>query len=720
MRFDELNIIAPILQAVKEEGYEIPTPIQEQTIPILLGKRDLIGCAQTGTGKTAAFAIPILQLLSEHKSAAVHKKAIRALILTPTRELAVQICESFEAYGRHLPLKTTVVFGGVSQVAQTNTLKAGVDILVATPGRLLDLIGQKFIELHHIEIFVLDEADRMLDMGFAPDVKRVIGMLPEIRQNMLFSATMPPEIIRLADKFLTNPAKFSITPDSSIVEIIEQSLYFIGKKDKRLLLIELLKSPELASVLVFSRTKHGADRITKDLARAEIPVAAIHGDKSQNNRQAALNQFKAKKIRVLVATDIAARGIDIDELTHVVNYDLPNVPETYVHRIGRTGRAGLGGVAISFCDEAEKVCLKDIQKLIGRQVPIVYEHPWPLDKYVDNDPPEPMGGGRGQNGRNASVPRDSRGQRLPADRSEGGTTRGARSADGVPGQKSSRGQRSTSENPDKGDAGDRRIPEAIPGSMDQRGPRKSSRVSAPREVRSRIDAREAASESREYQGQERLDSASPAKDARAGAGPRGAKSAVSPSDAGLDGSPRLAGNRKSGPAPEEFERMSRLLDGGRRRTASNSGNGRTQAAGSIDSGRTRTAGNNDDGRTRTAGNIDSGRTRTAGNNDNGRTRTAGNIDIGRNAEGDSRQTAGADRTGSHSAEQPPTAARRSPTAASSRTANRAETQSQAERSPEPKRDVTDATYQGRAAEQPGPFESSSFLSKPLKQRPRGV
>jgi ATP-dependent RNA helicase RhlE len=588
-------------------------------------------------------------------------------------------------------LKTTVVFGGVSQVAQTNTLKAGVDILVATPGRLLDLIGQKFIELHHIEIFVLDEADRMLDMGFAPDVKRVIGMLPEIRQNMLFSATMPPEIIRLADKFLTNPANFSITPDSSIVEIIEQSLYFIGKKDKRLLLIELLKSPELASVLVFSRTKHGADRITKDLARAEIPVAAIHGDTSQNNRQAALNQFKAKKIRVLVATDIAARGIDIDELTHVVNYDLPNVPETYVHRIGRTGRAGLGGVAISFCDEAEKVCLKDIQKLIGRQVPVVYEHPWPLDKYVDNDPPEPMGGNRGQNGRNAAVPRDSRGQRLPADRSEGGNTRGARSADGVSGQRSSRGQRSTSENPDKGETGGRRSTEAIPVALDQHGPRKNSRISAPREVRSRIDAREAASESREFRGQDRQVSASSPQgartDARTDAGSRRAKNAVSPSDSGLDGSPRLAGDRKSGLAPEEFERMARLLDGGRRRTAGNTGNGRNPGS--------------------------------ERSSDGGRRRTAGNIDSGRSS-GGSHQAMAAESTDNPLAAHPPAAARRNPATASSRAVKGVETQSQVERSQEPKREVSESPYQGRAAEQPGPFESSSFLSKPLKQRPRGV
>jgi ATP-dependent RNA helicase RhlE len=642
LRFDELNIIAPILKAVKEEGYEIPTPIQEQTIPILLGKRDLIGCAQTGTGKTAAFAIPILQLLSEYKPAAVHKKAIRALILTPTRELAVQICESFEAYGRHLPLKTTVVFGGVSQVAQTNTLKAGVDILVATPGRLLDLIGQKYIELHHVEIFVLDEADRMLDMGFAPDVRRVIGMLPEIRQNMLFSATMPPEIIRLADKLLTSPANVSVTPDSSIVEIIEQSLYFVGKKDKRPLLIELLKSPDLASVLVFSRTKHGADRITKDLAKAGVQVAAIHGDKSQNNRQAALNLFKAKKIRVLVATDIAARGIDIDELTHVVNYDLPNVPETYIHRIGRTGRAGLGGAAISFCDEAEKACLKDIQKLIGRQVPIVHDHPWPLDKYVDTDPPEPAdGANRGRNARNASVPRDSRGQRMPRDRSESVDTRNQRTEGGL----------------------------SSPSEV--RGSGRARRTSPPWEVRSQIDAREAASESRQFRGQDLQAAATSMSDTQPGTGRQNGKSAVSPSDAGLDGSPRLAGDRKSGPAPEEFERMARLLDGGRRRPAGSTGTG--HGAGS-----------------------------------------------GHGSTASPRQSPQASRRPSRQDPPPQAAARRNPSSLTSSINVRNDPQDISDHVPEPRREVSDANYQGRAAEQPGPFDSSSFLSKPLKQRPRGV
>lgn len=652
MRFDELNIIAPILKAVKEEGYEIPTPIQEQTIPILLEKRDLIGCAQTGTGKTAAFAIPILQLLSEHVPTATHKKAIRALILTPTRELAVQISESLESYGRHLPLKTTVVFGGVSQVAQTNTLKAGVDILVATPGRLLDLIGQKYIELHHVEIFVLDEADRMLDMGFAPDVRRVIGMLPEIRQNMLFSATMPPEIIRLADKLLTEPANVSVTPGSSIVEIIEQSIFFVGKKDKRLLLIELLKSPDLASVLVFSRTKHGADRITKDLARAEIPVAAIHGDKSQNNRQAALNQFKAKKIRVLVATDIAARGIDIDELTHVVNYDLPNVPETYIHRIGRTGRAGLGGVAISFCDEAEKVCLKDIQKLIGQQIPIVYEHPWPLDKYVDNDPPEPTrGAGRGRNAGSSTVPRDSRGQRTPQDRSESRDTRRQGTSREMPEPRSERSQRSSKD---------------VSAPAEVRSPRNVRITSAPSEIRRHIDAADAVSEIREARGQrpQRTAAAPTSRNVQTSNEERTARNAVSPSDTGLDGSPRSSGDRKSGPAPEAFERMARLLDGGRGRRSGTAGSGRTTV--------------------------------------NSRSNSPAGQDAGPRAP------------------QPASPTRSTQSTSSKRAANRISSQGKEENRSEPKQENPDTSYQGRAAEQPGPYESSSFLSKPLKQRPRGV
>ena len=378
MPFDKLNLIAPIKEALKSEGYSVPTPIQEQAIPPLLEGKDLLGCAQTGTGKTAAFAIPILQMLSEEKRNFKDKKMIKALVLTPTRELAVQIGDSFTTYGQNLGLKNLVIFGGVSQNPQTEELRRGIDILVATPGRLLDLINQKHINLHHVEFFVLDEADRMLDMGMVKDVKKIISHLPKKRQTMLFSATMPQEISRLVDSILIDPIKVTVTPVSSTVDIIDQAVYFIEKKNKKLLLIHLLKNKSIASALVFSRTKYGADKIVKDLARAGVEAQAIHGNKSQGARQLALNNFKTKKTRVLVATDIAARGIDIDELSHVINFDLPNIPETYVHRIGRTGRAGLGGVAFSFCDTDEKPYLKDIQKLISRKIAIIEDHPFPL------------------------------------------------------------------------------------------------------------------------------------------------------------------------------------------------------------------------------------------------------------------------------------------------------------------------------------------------------
>lgn len=378
MSFDKLDLISPIREALKTEGYAIPTLIQEQAIPPLLGGKDLIGCAQTGTGKTAAFAIPILQILSEEQRNLKAPRIIKALIITPTRELAVQIGDSFTAYGQYLGLKNTVIFGGVTQKPQTDALKAGVDILIATPGRLLDLINQKFISLRQVKFFVLDEADRMLDMGFINDVKKIISHLPKTRQTMLFSATMPPEITKLVNSITIDPVRVAVTPISSAVDIIEQAVYFVGKKDKKLLLIHLLKDKAIASALVFSRTKHGANKIIKDLAKANIQAAAIHGNKSQGARQLALNNFKAKKTRVLVATDIAARGIDVEELSHVINYDLPNIPETYVHRIGRTGRAGLGGVALSFCDTEEKPYLKDIQKLIAKSIPVIEDHPYPL------------------------------------------------------------------------------------------------------------------------------------------------------------------------------------------------------------------------------------------------------------------------------------------------------------------------------------------------------
>ena len=378
MAFKKLELIEPILKALSAEGYTTPTPIQAQSIPLILEKRDLLGCAQTGTGKTAAFAIPILQLLHEDKTPVRGPRQIKVLVLTPTRELAIQIDESFESYGKFTGLAHTVIFGGVSQLNQTNILRRGVDILVATPGRLLDLISQGFIDLKYLKIFVLDEADRMLDMGFIHDVKRIITKLPAKRQTLFFSATMPPEIQKLANVLLTNPAKVEVTPASSTVDAIDQSLYYVDKKDKPKLLLHLLQDPAIVTALIFSRTKHGADKVVKFLHHAHVTAAAIHGNKSQNARQNALSNFKGGKTRVLVATDIAARGIDIDELSHVINFDLPDVPETYVHRIGRTGRAGNTGIAISFCDAEEREELRDIQKLIGKSIPVVSEHPFHL------------------------------------------------------------------------------------------------------------------------------------------------------------------------------------------------------------------------------------------------------------------------------------------------------------------------------------------------------
>ena len=376
MSFENLNLIEPILRALKTEGYTIPTPIQEQSIPIILQRKDLLGCAQTGTGKTAAFAIPILQILNNGKIYDKDPKAIKTLILTPTRELAIQIGESFTAYGKHTGLKNTVIFGGVSQGSQVAALRAGVDILIATPGRLLDLINQKFIHLHHLKIFVLDEADRMLDMGFIHDVKKIITKIPQKRQTLFFSATMPQEIQKLADTILVNPEKVQVTPASSTADTIDQAIYFVEKGDKKKLLIHLLNDSAVKSALIFTRTKHGADKVVKDLIKANIKAEAIHGNKSQNARQKALANFKNGQIKALIATDIAARGIDIEELSHVINYELPNVPETYVHRIGRTGRAGSSGIAFSFCDDEEMEYLKDIQKLISKIIPVVEEQPY--------------------------------------------------------------------------------------------------------------------------------------------------------------------------------------------------------------------------------------------------------------------------------------------------------------------------------------------------------
>ena len=376
MTFNELNLSAPVLRAVAQAGYESPSPIQAAAIPPVLAGRDLMGCAQTGTGKTAAFALPMLDRLTA--SAPRKKDAIRALILTPTRELALQIGESFEAYGKYLTLRSTVIFGGVGQAPQVAALKKGVDILIACPGRLNDLVGQGLLDLSNIEIFVLDEADRMLDMGFVHDVKKVIAKLPRQRQNLMFSATMPKEIEQLAAGILHDPAFVKVDPVSSTVDRIQQSLYFVEKGNKKFLLPWLIKNlkPEVVNALVFSRTKHGADKIAKDLNKQGIPAAAIHGNKSQTARVTALEDFKAGKTRVLVATDIAARGIDISELSHVFNYDLPEVPETYVHRIGRTARAGADGTAISFCAPEEKEYLAGIEKLNRRQIPVVSGHPW--------------------------------------------------------------------------------------------------------------------------------------------------------------------------------------------------------------------------------------------------------------------------------------------------------------------------------------------------------
>jgi len=374
MLFEQLGLTAPLLKALQKEGYSTPTPIQSQTIPYALQGRDILGLAQTGTGKTAAFALPILQLLNEQQSKGY--RHTRALILTPTRELAMQILESFQSYGRYTSVKQEVIFGGVSQHAQTIALRNGTDVLIATPGRLLDLMNQGYVHLDYLDLFVLDEADRMLDMGFIHDVKKVIKALPKQKQTMLFSATMPPQISQLVASLLHAPVKIEVAPVSSTAEKIEQSVYFIPKQKKQSLLVHLLNEKNIQRTLVFTRTKHGADRIAKDLKKISIRADAIHGNKSQSARQNALANFKTGKLKVLVATDIAARGIDVDALEHVINFDLPDVAETYVHRIGRTGRAGATGIAISFCDGKEEMTnLKSINKLIGLKIPAM-AHPF--------------------------------------------------------------------------------------------------------------------------------------------------------------------------------------------------------------------------------------------------------------------------------------------------------------------------------------------------------
>ncbi|WP_312818742.1 DEAD/DEAH box helicase [Kaistella carnis] len=402
MNFTDLQLIDPIAKALKEEGYTQPTPIQEKSIPHILQGRDLLGTAQTGTGKTAAFAIPILQNLATKSQ---KNNNIKVLILTPTRELAIQIDESFKSYGRHLRLRNLVVFGGVKQGSQETALKRGVDILVATPGRLLDFISQGIISLKHLEVFVLDEADRMLDMGFVHDVKRIIKLLPPKRQTLFFSATFPEEINKLANSMLTNPVKVEVAPVSATADTIQQKVYFVDKNDKLDLLTHILQKDIKESVLVFSRTKHGADKIARKLQSHKISAEAIHGNKSQNARQNALSNFKSGKTRILVATDIAARGIDIDELKYVVNFELSDVSETYVHRIGRTGRAGAEGSSISFVDGLDLLNLKNTEKLIGKKIPVEKDHPFHTDSLVaekrdsNNKPfrPRPQGHGNASN-----------------------------------------------------------------------------------------------------------------------------------------------------------------------------------------------------------------------------------------------------------------------------------------------------------------------------------
>lgn len=374
MTFKELNLVPPILKALQNKNYTTPTPIQEKAIPQVLKNKDVLACAQTGTGKTAAFSIPIIQQML-NKSTIDGK--IKCLIVTPTRELAIQIKENIDEYSQYTSLKNVVIFGGVKQNAQVNQLRNGADILIATPGRLLDLINQKFISLQKIEYFVLDEADRMLDMGFINDIKKIIKLLPKKRQSLFFSATMPPNIVKLANTILYQPIKIEVTPVSSTAETIQQSVYLTNKNEKKDLLIHLLKNEDMDQVLVFSRTKHGANRIARDLDKKRIKAVPIHGDRSQNQRQKALSDFKDGKLRVLVATDIAARGIDIDKLKYVINYDVPNLPETYVHRIGRSGRAGEDGIAISICEPEELEYLKDVEKLIKQKVKVIKDHPFP-------------------------------------------------------------------------------------------------------------------------------------------------------------------------------------------------------------------------------------------------------------------------------------------------------------------------------------------------------
>jgi ATP-dependent RNA helicase RhlE len=411
MTFKELGLVEPILRALQDQGYERPTPIQAQAIPVLLEGKDLLGCAQTGTGKTAAFSIPIVQDLY-NRQPPKGKRRIKTLVVTPTRELAIQIGENFSAYAKYTDIKNTVIFGGVKQTSQVYALHQGIDVLVATPGRLLDLINQRYISLDHVEHFVLDEADQMLDMGFIHDIKKLLKLLPQKRQSLFFSATMPSTIVKLSNEILGNPARVTIEPEKTTAEKVEQRIYHVNKMNKTKLLIDLLSNELNDATLVFSRTKHGANKIVKDLDKAGIKSAAIHGNKSQAARQRALQQFKDGDLHALIATDIAARGIDIDELNYVVNYDLPNVPESYVHRIGRTGRAGASGLAVSFCMLEERPFLKDIEKLIRTSIPVVEVHEF---EFKMEDAAEPSlkkqsgGGGRGRSQGRSNKPKSGGG-----------------------------------------------------------------------------------------------------------------------------------------------------------------------------------------------------------------------------------------------------------------------------------------------------------------------
>lgn len=403
MTFNDLHLIRNIQQALTDEGYENPTPIQEQAIPIILEGIDLVGCAQTGTGKTAAFAIPIINNLHRIVGASGKRKTIRALVVTPTRELAIQINESFETYGKYTNIRSMVVFGGVNQQPQVDQLKKGVDVLIATPGRLLDLHKQGFIDLNHLHFLVLDEADQMLDMGFINDVKKIIKLTPENRQTLLFSATMPMAIRELAETFLTKPKYVTVTPVASTAETVNQKVYFVNKEDKRKLLYHIIRNDKLSNILVFTRTKHGADNIVRFLKKNGVTAEAIHGDKSQNARQRVLEAFKNKEISVLVATDIAARGIDIENLYYVINFDIPNISETYVHRIGRSGRAGRSGLALSFCGKDEVTYWKDIEKLIRMKIKVVEDHPYPFTEEIPNPEAKPD-----FRNKNKSTPKNSR------------------------------------------------------------------------------------------------------------------------------------------------------------------------------------------------------------------------------------------------------------------------------------------------------------------------